>query len=455
MSDLRDTTVLQQKQGRDSTYEDVEEGDAVRFLVGAIAGVASAVLIGRNLVSKKDVTLRKMKGYDMKLVRKNTEAGIVFWNTMEGISDVIAKRYLREVVIAIAAGSHEDDETLEAYVITIYYPQEGERIVLKDLRGTEVATIAYKGGEAAREDIVRLFRNVVQFIDTLSPLPDYAIGHFRVSYYPNKPRGYTPQGFIPTKKVRSFSGSVGRVVLGAVNVRFLGCSLHVELPVVVRTSKASSGKVQRNGQSGDGRTVVTAASAQQREGPLQGHVSTSMSLLETAICIMAKRKSEQYLLLQASGIGTMTVDTGEHGKARRPLPPVLAKETSEAVRSAESGVEVSRADDEHDRSLQFEVGDEVLVREFNVGREKLRRFAAKKRRQEEKARHLVEHEKREAIYRSLARERNEESVVSSDSVGAKTTVGSSGGTTAREIDLSTNSTNNGSSKVLSSCGIDL
>lgn len=49
----------------------------------------------------------------------------------------------------------------------------------------------------------------------------------------------------------------------------------------------------------------------------------------------------------------MTVDTGEHGKTRRPLPPVLAKETSEAVRSAESGVEVSRADDEHDRSLQF------------------------------------------------------------------------------------------------------
>lgn len=43
------------------------------------------------------------------------------------------------------------------------------------------------------------------------------------------------------------------------------------------------------------------------------------------------------------------------------------------------------------------------MREFNVGREKLRRFAAKKRRQEEKARHLVEHEKREAIYRSLAR----------------------------------------------------
>lgn len=45
----------------------MEEGDAVRFLVGAIAGVASAVLIGRNLVSKKDVTLRKMKGISQRI----------------------------------------------------------------------------------------------------------------------------------------------------------------------------------------------------------------------------------------------------------------------------------------------------------------------------------------------------------------------------------------------------
>uniref|UniRef100_A0A914R1G9 Uncharacterized protein n=1 Tax=Parascaris equorum TaxID=6256 RepID=A0A914R1G9_PAREQ len=42
----------------------------------------------------------------------------------------------------------------------------------------------------------------------------------------------------------------------------------------------------------------------------------------------------------------MTVDTGEHRKAL-----VLAERAPEVVRSAESGVEVSRADDERDRSL--------------------------------------------------------------------------------------------------------
>uniref|UniRef100_A0A915BVX9 HORMA domain-containing protein n=3 Tax=Parascaris univalens TaxID=6257 RepID=A0A915BVX9_PARUN len=276
MSDLRVSMGLRPKQGRDSAYEGMKESDAVRFLVGTIAGVASAVLVGRNLVSKKDVMLRKIRGYDMKLMRKDTEAGIVFWNIMKGISDVTVKRYLREVVIAIAAGSHEEDEILEAYVITIYYPEEGERIVLKDVKGREMATIAYKGEGAARDDVVRLFRNVVQFIDALPPLPDYAIGHFRVSYYPNKPRDYTPQGFIPTKEVRSFSGSVVRVVLGAVSVRFLGCCLHVELPAAMRSSRASSHNVQHNRQSGDEKTVTTA-SVQQREGSLKGNVSASMS----------------------------------------------------------------------------------------------------------------------------------------------------------------------------------
>ncbi|KHN86417.1 hypothetical protein Tcan_05370 [Toxocara canis] len=101
-----------------------------------------------------------------------------------------------------------------------------------------------------------------------------------------------------------------------------------------------------------------------------------------------------------SGLGTMTVDsrvrttTVSHHSTPSPV-----YSGAKHVDSAENVVEASRAEDHSRPSSSPEAFGELLVRQVTMGREKMRRFDAKKKREETKKRQLSEHE---AAYRAFA-----------------------------------------------------
>ncbi|VDM45804.1 unnamed protein product [Toxocara canis] len=363
-------------------YDDeFSEDDAHQFIVKVVAGVASTILKNRCVVSKESLARRSIGEYEVPFLKKTTEAGIAFWNIMKGISDAIGKRCLREVIVVTTAGDREEDELFEAYTVTIYYPQHGERIVVKSAEGKELTVLAYEGRRSSLGRITNM----------LPPLPNYAVGHVRLTYFESTPRDYNPPGFIRTKDVSKLALRLSSIDFGAINCGYFGCSVRVGLPSTVISSCLAAESAARSIHSDHAEPAMEEVPSLQSkqmvvEGDADGH-STAETLEGPAAAL------SKVTVTPTSGLGTMTVDSRMRTTtvSHHSTSPVYSSDKH--VDSAENVVEASRAEDHSRPSSSPEAFGELLVRQVTMGREKMRRFDAKKKRQ------LSEHE---AAYRAFA-----------------------------------------------------
>ncbi|KHN86418.1 HORMA domain-containing protein 1 [Toxocara canis] len=218
--------------GKPMYDDEFSEDDAHQFIVKVVAGVASTILKNRCVVSKESLARRSIGEYEVPFLKKTTEAGIAFWNIMKGISDAIGKRCLREVIVVTTAGDREEDELFEAYTVTIYYPQHGERIVVKSAEGKELTVLAYEGRRSMYNETIRMFRSLDRITSMLPPLPNYAVAHIRLTYYESRPRDYNPPGFIGTKNVSKLARRLSSIDFGAINCGYFG--LLFVIPLISR-----------------------------------------------------------------------------------------------------------------------------------------------------------------------------------------------------------------------------